>query len=130
MSNATDSTKTRRGDLIVVELRSSYTMSSFKSVEVMEYRLMVVTNLTRAGEIKMVRDDRYGYAGTPQKFGGMLHRTGRFWRLPASSWNVDEAQKIAGAHVYPNSTTPQCFPSLEAARKALGPARLDIARVA
>lgn len=120
-----DSIKARRGDLVMVELRPSYTTSSYKREERTEYQLMTVTNLTRASQIKMVRDERYGEgSGYPQKFEGMLHRTGRYWLLPAAAWDVTQAQKIAREHTYPNSTTPRCWDSLEAAREALAPARL------
>lgn len=113
----------RRGDLVMVELRSSYTTSGYERVEQLEYKLMTVTNLTRDGQIKMVRDERWSDQGHPQKFEGMLYRTGRYWLLPAASWDVARAQTIAREHVYPNSTTPRCWESLDAARAALGPAR-------
>ncbi|MET7363202.1 hypothetical protein ABZS76_32860 [Streptomyces sp. NPDC005562] len=116
--------KVRRGDLVMVELRSSYTIgATYERAETLEFKLMTVTNLTRAGEIKMVRDDRYGPGGYPVKFEGMLYRTGRYFLLPAADWDVAEAQRIAAGHTYPNSTTPRCWDSLEAARAALAPAR-------
>lgn len=116
--------KARRGDLVMVELRSTYTTSSYKREEQpLAYRLMVVTNLFRDGRIKMVRDARYGSDSYAQKFDGMLYRTGRYFLLPAADWDTEKAQRIAADHTYPNSTTPRDFPSLDAARKALAPAR-------
>ncbi len=123
--------KARRGDLVMVELRPSYTLgSTYTRVEqVTEYQLMTVRNLTRAGEIKMVSDDRWGdgdYQGYSQKFEGMLYRTGRYWLLPARNWDVAKALEIARAHTYPKSTQPMCWKSLEAAREALRPTRLSV----
>lgn len=122
--------RARRGDLVMVELRPSYTSSSFARVEqAAEYELMTVRNLTREGQIKMVSDDRWGegdYQGYPRKFDGMLHRTGRYWLLPARNWDVTKALEIARAHTYPKSTQPRNWDSLEAAREALRPARLSV----
>lgn len=116
--------KARRGDLVMVEMRPSYTTSSYaREEQPLAYRLMVVTNLFRDGQIKMVRDARYGEGGYAQKYDGLLHATGRHWLLPAADWDTDKAQRIAAEHVYPSSTTPRDFPSLEAAREALAPAR-------
>lgn len=116
--------KARRGDLVMVEMRPSYTTSSYaREEQPLAYRLMVVTNLFRDGQIKMVRDARYGEGGYAQKYDGLLHATGRHWLLPAADWDTAKAQQIAAEHVYPNSTSPRDFPSLEAAREALAPAR-------
>jgi hypothetical protein len=115
----------RRGDLVLVEMRPSYTTSSYKreESESQEYRLMVVTNLFRDGRIKKVRDARYGGNSYAQELDGMLHATGRHWLLPAAGWDTAKAQQLAVGHVYPNSTTPRDFPTLDAAREALAPAR-------
>lgn len=115
--------KARHGDLVMVELRPSYTTSSYERIEQTEYKLMTVTSLFRDGRIKMVRDDRYGDSGYPVKFDGMLHRTGAYWLLPEAAWDVRKAQRIAREHTYPNSATPRCWQSLEDAREALRPAR-------
>lgn len=116
--------KARRGDLVMVEMCPSYTTSSYAREErPLAYRLMVVTNLFRDGRIKMVRDARYGDGGYAQKYDGLLHATGRHWLIPAVDWDTAKAQQIAAEHVYPNSTSPRDFPSLEAAREALAPAR-------
>lgn len=116
--------RVRRGDLVIVELRSSYTVgSSYKRVEELEYKLMTVTNLTRDGQIKMVRDERWSSDSAPVKFDGMLYATGNRWLMPASAWDTAKAIELAKAHTYPNSDTPRCYSSLEAAREALAPAR-------
>jgi len=115
--------KIKRGDLVLVELRTSYLTTSYERVENTEYRLMVVTNLTREGKIKMVRGATWGEDAAPAKLEGMLHATGRRWILPKTDWDVELATRIANGHVYPNSDTPRDFPSLEAAREALAPAR-------
>lgn len=115
--------KVRRGDLVLVEMRTSYTTSSYGREESTGYRLMLVTNLFRDGRIKGVRDERYGGDSYVQEFNGMLYRTGRYFLLPAADWDTAEAQQIATRHVYPNSTSPRDFPTLDAARDALAPAR-------
>ncbi|GGU40657.1 hypothetical protein [Streptomyces violascens] len=121
---ATPEIKARRGDLVVVELRPSYTTASYtREEEPLAYRLMEVTNLFRDGRIKMVRDARHEGGGNPQQLDGLLHSTGRRWLLPVADWNVEEARALAAQHVYPNSTMPRDFPSLEDAREALAPAR-------
>jgi len=117
----------RRGDLVMVELRPSHTAATYGRVdEGIRLVLMTVRNLTRDGQIKMVSDDRGGdeaYQGRAVKFDGMLHRTGRYWLLPAAAWDVARAQAIARTHTYPKSTTPMAWESLEAARRALAEAR-------
>ncbi|MEW1760581.1 hypothetical protein AB0393_29220 [Streptomyces cyaneofuscatus] len=121
---AAPETKARRGDLVIVELRPSHTTASFSREEQpLAYRLMEVTNLFRDGQIKMVRDARHGSGGYPQKLDRLLHATGPRWLLPVADWDIEKAQALAAQHVYPNSTTPRDFPSLEAARDALAPAR-------
>jgi hypothetical protein len=116
--------KTRRGDLVMVEMRPSYTTSSYEREEITEYKLLTVTNLTRDGRIKMVRDDRYGPGSYVRELHKMLHFTGQYWLLPQAAWDVQRAQEIARAHTYPNSDTPRAWASLEDAREALRPARL------
>jgi hypothetical protein len=116
--------KARRGDLLLVELRVSYTTSSYKREEAeLGYRLMLVTNLFRDGRIKGVRDERYGGDSYVQEFNGMLYRTGRYFLLPAADWDTAKAQQLATQHVYPDSASPRDFPSLDAAREELAPAK-------
>lgn len=116
--------KARRGDLVLVEMRDAYTTSSYKRVEQpLAYRLMKVTNLFRDGRIKMVSDDRYGEDGYPQKYDELLYATGRHWLLPAADWDTAKARQLAAGHVYPDSTSPRDFPSLDTARETLAPAR-------
>ncbi|MFE6000228.1 hypothetical protein ACFQ6C_25765 [Streptomyces sp. NPDC056454] len=122
--------KVRRGDMVMVELRPTYATQkpgeSVTSGKVSDFRLMTVRGLTRDGKIRTVSDDRWGsgdYQGYEQKFEGMLHRTGAYSLLPASMWDLGRALEIARGHVYPGSTQPRGFESMEAARVALAPAR-------
>lgn len=124
MTTTTEIVKAKRGDLVMVEVRPSYTTSSYGREEITEYRLMMVTNLTRTGEIKMVRNVAWGDDSAPVKLEGMLYTTGRRWLLPKTAWNVEAAVRVAREHVYPNSTTPRAFQSLESARELLEPARI------
>lgn len=101
--------KTRRGDLVMVEMRPTYTVVAkdvAKADKVTEYELMIVTNLFRDGRIKMVRSAAYA-GGAPRQFEGMLHATGSYWVLPQADWNVDAAIELAKSHTYPQSTTPE-----------------------
>lgn len=118
--------RVRRGDLVMVELRTPYTVGaiSTKTVEELEYQLMTVTNLTRDGQIKMVRDERWSSDSAPVKLDSVLYATGNRWLMLASAWDTAKANELARAHTYPNSDTPRCYPSLDAAREALAPARL------
>lgn len=122
-ATAQQQVKARRGDLVLVEMRTSYTTSSYKREESLGYRLMKVTNLFRDGRIKMVCGVRYGEDGYAQPYDRLLHATGRHWLLPAADWDVAKAQQLAAGHVYPNSTTPRDFLSLDTAREILAPAR-------
>lgn len=119
-----ENVRPRRGDLVMVELALSHTTATWERVEELAYRLMVVTNLTRDGKIAKVRDGRHGEgSGYAVPFAGMLHRTGQYWLLPAAVWDVTTAQRLAREHVYPQSSTPRDFPTLEDARAALKLAR-------
>lgn len=125
---APEGVKVQRGDMVLVELRKSYTLQTgYKRVEETEYKLMTVRGLTRAGEIRTLSDDRYsddGGAGYEQKFAGMLYATGVYKLLPASLWDLGRVLELARANTYPNSTTVRCFESLELAKEALYGARL------
>ncbi|MFB8407798.1 hypothetical protein [Streptomyces sp. NPDC055912] len=119
--------RVRRGDLVIVEKRTPYTVgnpgANLRTEDVTQYSVMLITNLTRAGEIKMVRDVAWSDNGAPQKLDGMLYATGNRWTIPQSGINVDGAIGAARAHTYPNSTTPRAFPSLDAVKAALRPHR-------
>lgn len=120
--NTESGIKVRRGDLIMVELKMSYTTSSYERVESIQYRLMRVTNLYRDGRIKRVASASYDGAYT-QDFDKLLYRTGVYFLLPQSDWDVERAAALSAEHVYPNSTTPRDFQSLADARAWLAPAR-------
>lgn len=120
----TETAKAKRGDLVIVETRTSYTTGAYDRVENTEYRLMMVTNLTRAGEIKMVREVSWSDTSAPVKLDGMLYATGNRWLMPKATWDVEAAIQVARQHVYPNSTTPRAFQSMESARELLTPARV------
>jgi hypothetical protein len=114
----------KRGDMVLVELRTSSTRADYKREVSTEYKLMTVTGLTREGEIREVRDDRWGPAHHTVKFAGMLHATGVYKLLPVSLWDLARVLEAAKGHTYPQSTTPRCFESLEQARELLAGARL------
>lgn len=116
-----ETTPTRRGDLAIVE-RINVSHSTTGRTETTEYAVMVVSNLTRDGRIKAVRDPRWSDDGYQLP----LERIVGFQRVhTVSQSEIDVAGVIATArsHVFPNSTTPMPYASLGEVRAALGPHR-------
>lgn len=122
----TTTAKTRRGDLAIVE-RVNVSHSTTGRTETTEYAVMVVSNLTREGRIKAVRDPRWGDGGYAQP----LERISGFRRvytMPQAEIDVPAAIEAARAHVYPGSTTPRPYDSLDDVRAAIGPHRIGAAK--
>ncbi len=111
--------KTRRGDLAIIELtRISHGVSG--RTEDTGYAVMLVSSVTREGVAKAVRDVRWGDDAYVQP----LHRmfgVQRVLIIPQDKINVTDAIATARAHVYPGSTTPMDYASLEDVRSALRP---------
>lgn len=117
----TTTDRVRRGDLAIVE-RVNVSHSTTGRTETTEYTVMVVSNLTREGRIKAVRDPRWGDAAYAQP----LERIIGFRRVHTVSQaqiNVAAAVATARAHVYSGSTTPRPYNSLDDVRAAIGPHR-------
>lgn len=112
----------RRGDLAVIERVNVNHSTTEGRTETTEYAVMVVSNLTREGRIKAVRDTRWGDTAYPQP----LERIVGFQRVHTMSQadiDVDAALATARAHVYPGSTTPLAYASLDEVHAALAPHR-------
>jgi hypothetical protein len=119
---STVETRVRRGDLAVVE-RVNVSHSTTGRTEAIEYAVMVVSNLTREGRIKAVRDPRWSDDAHTQP----LERIVGFRRVHTMSQteiDVTAAIDAARDHVYPGSTTPRPYDSLDEVRAALAPHRI------
>lgn len=118
----TNTDRVRRGDLAIVE-RVNVSHSTTGRTETTEYAVMVVSNLTREGRIKAVRDPRWGDAAYAQP----LERITGFRRVhTVAQAQIDVAAAIATAraHTYPGSTTPRPYDSLDDVRAAIGTHRI------
>lgn len=114
--------RTRRGDLAIVE-RVNISHSTSGRTETTEYAVMVVSNLTRDGRIKAVRDPRWGDDAYPQPLDRMIGFR-RIHTVPQADIDVAAATATARAHVFPGSTTPRPYDSLDEVRAALSPHRI------
>jgi hypothetical protein len=125
MANA--QTRTRRGDLAIVERVNINHSTTTGRTETTEYTVMVVCSVTRDGHAKAVRDDRYPSDGHnvahPQPLDRMLGLQ-RILLVSKDEIDVDAAMATARAHVFPNSTTPRAYDSLDDVRAALRPHRI------
>lgn len=113
--------RVRRGDLAIVE-RINVSHSTTGRTETTEYAVMLVSNLTREGRIKAVRDARWSDDGYPQPLDRIVGLQ-RVFTVAQAEVDVAGAIATARAHVYPNSTTPRPYDSLDEVRSALRPHR-------
>jgi hypothetical protein len=111
-------TRVRRGDLAIIE-RINVSHSTTGRTETTEYAVMVVSNLTREGRVKAVRDTDCAYAQPLDRIVGFQ----RVFTVAQAEIDVAGAITTARAHVYPNSTTPRPYDSLDEVRAALRPHR-------
>lgn len=119
MSRSDTSTRARRGDIAVIEkIRVDH--SSTSRTECLEYAVMLVSNLTRDGRVKAVKDVRWGDGAYAQPVDRMLGFQ-RLHLIAQASIDVAAAIATVRAHTYPNSTTPRNYDSLNAVREALRP---------
>lgn len=119
MSLPNAKTRARRGDLAVIEkIRVDH--SSTGRTECVEYAVMLVSNLTRDGQVKAVKDVRWGDDTYTQPLDRMLGFQ-RLYLIAQASIDVVAAIAAVRAHIYPNSTTPRNYDSLKAVREALRP---------
>lgn len=118
----TQHTRARRGDLAIIE-RLHVSHATTGRTETTEYAVVIVSNITRDGHVKAVRDVRWGDDAYPQP----LDRIVGFRRIYlVSKTGIDVAAAIATAraHTYPDSTTPLAYDSLDDVRAALAPHRI------
>lgn len=110
---------TRRGDLAVIE-RTRVSHSNTGRTESKEFAVMLVSNLTRDGRVKAVKDVRWGDDTYAQPLDQMLGFE-RLHLISKASIDVAAAIVTVRAHTYPNSTTPLDYESLDDVRDALRP---------
>ena len=119
----TTDTRTRRGDLAIVE-RLRVTQSATTRTEETDFTVMTVCSITREGRAKAVRDDRHPSDGHNVPHAQPLdrmHGLRNVLVVPQADIDVAAAIATARAHTYPNSDTPRAYESLDAVREALRP---------
>ena len=113
--------RTRRGDLAVIE-RVRIDHARTGRTETTEFAIMLVSNLTRDGHVKAVKDIRWGDDVHTQPIDRMLGFQ-RAHIVGQDEIDVPAAIATARAHTYPGSTTPRDYASLDDVREALRPHR-------
>jgi hypothetical protein len=128
MSKQAERTAAKRGDLVVVHVRSSSWSLSPGDVrtDADDFTVGMVTSVTRDGLVKLYRPAGdltvSDYRGRPYRGQG-LPRTGlvAWWVVLASKIDVTGAMVTAATHVYPGGETPMPYGSLDEVRAALKP---------
>lgn len=116
-----DFTPAKRGDLVIVGRKVGNYIIGKPYSEHDEYRICVVTNITREGAVKAYRD----------RDDGVAHRLDQVINLigialvPAVRIDVDAAMKAAEDHTWPGGQPWMPFDSLDEVRAALKPHLLD-----
>lgn len=112
-------TRAKRGDLAIIERQTSYAVQApgerCRTERSTEYRVTVVTNVTRDGQVKAVRSV---WGEAPQLIARMVGYQ-RTLLVSQRDIDVDASMATARAHTYPNSTTPRDYASLDDVREAL-----------
>jgi len=122
----TESKAAKRGDLVVIHVRSTSWSAKYDRTEQDEYTVGVVTSVTRDGQVKRYRrcDDlrTTDYLGRPFR-GEEMPRTGYQGRyiMPADQIDVAGALVTAACHVWQGHETTQAYGSLDEVREALRP---------
>ena len=109
-------TKARRGDLVVLEKRTSYTTTSEGYHEATVYDVGIVASITRDGIVKAV-ETRYG-GSTPLK---NMHGIGRTFVVPQGEINVREAAEAAWSNEWRPGYPGKPFDSLDDLRDVVRP---------
>lgn len=118
--------RTRRGDLAVIE-RVIVSHSRTDLTEITEYAVVLVSNITREGRVKAIKDPRWsddGYAQPLDRIVGFR----RIYIVPQTDIDVAAAIATARSHVYPGHNTPRSYDSLDEVRTALKPHRRGTAK--
>lgn len=110
----------RKGDLVVVEQRTSTYFTGRGTVFATEFNVGVVASATREGTVKTWR--HLGYGEDLLSTGAQPIRYDKCYVLPKSRIDVDAALVAAKLHCWPgHPTQPKAFDSIEDVRECLRP---------
>ena len=108
--------KARRGDLVVIERKTSYVTTSDGWHESTEYDVGIVTSITRDGLVKACKT-RYADSVPMDHIHGYL----RSFIVPQSEIDVVSAVEAARANEWSSGHTGKPFDSLDEVRDVLRP---------
>ena len=109
-------TKAKRGDLVVIEKRTSYTTTSAGYHEATIYEVGIVTSITREGVTKAI-ETRYG-GPTPLK---NIYGVGRTFIVSQDEIDVRAAAEAAWSNEWKPGYPGKPFDSLDEVRSVVSP---------
>jgi len=115
VSDETAAAKAKRGDLVIVGRKVGSFAIDHPNSEYDEYRICVVTNITREGAVKAYRDRDDGVAHRLDRVIGLT--SAQF--VPATKIDVDAAMQVAADHKWPSGQPWMPFDSLDEVRTVL-----------
>lgn len=111
----------KRGDLAIIEREKSYHSTTKRETSV-EYAVMLVVSITRGGDVKAVKDLRWGDGddvwAQPTR---LIHGLQRIHIVAKAEIDVAAALATARAHTWPGHDQPRDYDSIDAVREALRP---------
>ena len=119
-------TAAKRGDLVVIHVRSTSWSARYERTEQDDYTVGIVTSVTRDGQVRRYRPagdlQTTDYLGRPYR-GQDMPRTGYQgrWIMPAAHIDVTGAVVTAACHVWQGHETTQAYGSLCEVQDALRP---------
>lgn len=117
--------KARRGDLAVIERRISVYMLNGRTERSYAYDVVLVTSVTRTGEVKAIREIQWGDDVAVQPVARIVGlESVRI--ISKDVVNVPEVIAHVQTHTYPDRSTPMPYKSLQAVREAIRPFRTDV----
>lgn len=117
--------KARRGDLAVIERRTSMAMVHGRTEQTYAYAVVLVTSVTRTGGVKAVREIQWGNDVAVQPVARIMGLES-IRIISKDVVNVPEVIAHVQTHTYPGHNTPMPYESLQAVRDAIRPFRTDV----
>lgn len=117
--------KARRGDLAVIERRTSTVMVHGRTEQTYAYDVVLVTSITRTGEVKAIKEIQWGDA-VAVKSVARITGLESVRIISKDVVNVPEVIARVQTHTYPGHGTPMPYKSLQAVREAIRPFRTDV----